>query len=497
VRRLLLVLGVLFCVLLPLTAVWLASSLAAHAGAPRGWTLAAALLMVPGLPLLWEVRVSRRRARPSRLNPLARLGLRTLAVSTVFLGMMVGLFPNRAFVALAMRGDWMLEGDNGKAAEHGRTALHSAARGLEWLYLSTRDDPYQRFHAEAELPAGKPVAVVPSPPSVTTVGRAPQVPQICAELAGGKKVCVDAPPRSPSPEAETRPGTTPAAPTLLAPEWPLPDTLHRSASFILPSSETSIEAVADQIKLTSVPGPDRVKAIHDWVADRISYDVESYFAHTIPDQSAEAVFKTRLAVCAGYALLVARLGELTGEQIVVVGGDAKGYGGVSGHAWNAANMNGGWALLDVTWDSGAIDGEKKFARHYSTRYLFAPPAFFLQTHLPLKPQWQLVDPPMDRGEFLRRPAVTADFFKAGLKLLEPQRSQVDTFGHLDIRVENPLGISLGVDVCRDQACEPCSSGTGALSCALTQRGPQQVMLRIVEVATGRRTHGAAFDVNNF
>ena len=44
----------------------------------------------------------------------------------------------------------------------------------------------------------------------------------------------------------------------------------------------------------------RVKALHDYVADRVVYDVEAYRSRKFPPQDAPTVFRTRRSVCAGY-----------------------------------------------------------------------------------------------------------------------------------------------------------------------------------------------------
>ena len=54
----------------------------------------------------------------------------------------------------------------------------------------------------------------------------------------------------------------------------------------------------------------RLKAAHDWVADRIAYDAPAYAVHKYPPQDAETVFARRVGVCAGYAELLAALGPL-------------------------------------------------------------------------------------------------------------------------------------------------------------------------------------------
>ena len=67
-----------------------------------------------------------------------------------------------------------------------------------------------------------------------------------------------------------------------------------------------------------------VKALHDYVADRVAYDAPA-LASRIP-QDAETVFRTRKGVCAGYAKLLAALGKAAGVEIQYLVGDARTQG---------------------------------------------------------------------------------------------------------------------------------------------------------------------------
>lgn len=113
----------------------------------------------------------------------------------------------------------------------------------------------------------------------------------------------------------------------------------------------------------------RTKSIlHDYVADRIAYDAPAYFGQAPrPPQAAETVFRTRKAVCAGYAKLLEALGQAIGEEIVhVVGNSRSSISDLNGngHAWNAAKIEGNWYLIDATWNSGYVDASG-FTKRYS------------------------------------------------------------------------------------------------------------------------------------
>jgi transglutaminase/protease-like cytokinesis protein 3 len=245
--------------------------------------------------------------------------------------------------------------------------------------------------------------------------------------------------------------------------------------------ETSPEAIGKHLAAVEPDPKLRLKAVHDYVADRIAYDVPALRAGTYPDQSPEHVLKTRTGVCAGYANLLAAIGNAAGIETIVVVGDARkgadGFDERGGHAWNAARLGHEWVLLDATWDAGGVRGDT-FSKEYSTEYLMAPPAAFGLTHLPDEPRWQLKNQPLSRAEFLRQPALRPDFYARGLKLRSPEAPLVDVDGALEVDIENPLGLELWIDIAEPDAtsnfdhCE----GTAPAVCRFAREGTFDVRI---------------------
>jgi transglutaminase-like putative cysteine protease len=417
----------------PAAAVWLASSLAAFANRAPWLPVAAGLLLFPGLPLAWEGSARLRehgaavKVRRRHLTFLDRLVLRTLAINVLFLVVLLAAFPARAFVALSARGDWMLDGHHGPAAERTRRALLTCAGAIEWLYRASNDNPYRdgkdgRSDGVEPQPTPPPVPVPTGTalPSATPVPPLPPVPP------------VDPPPAAADPL-----------------HYPFPATLHPLVASMPAEAEVSIESVGRYIASREPDPVLRVKALHDWVADRIAYDTPAYVAHAIPpaDGNAQAVFRTRIGVCAGYAKLLAALGKVTGDEILYVVGDARSEESPmegESHAWNAVKLHGSWYLVDATWDAGSSDGAA-FKKKYGTAYLFTPPDQFAISHFPDAPKWQLLERPLTRAEFFRRPVLAPAFFANGLELRAPDRSQVAVAGALDVSLGNPRNVFVLAD----------------------------------------------------
>lgn len=476
-------------VAVPGLGVWTASSLAAYRGGPVWLVVLAGALLFPILPLAWEARSAAKRRRRANAPPRVlrfwdRLVLRTLALNLLFLAVLLAAFPGAAFAALATRGDWFLDGRSGPAAQELRSDLFRLANGLEWLHRAARKNPYEE-DVEAARRAGGP-RPTPAPPTV---------------------------PSEPSPSGPDRvvgvvtdPSGAPPAARLAGTGWPPEEALHAAVVSLPAEAESSPAALARHVVERESDRRLRVKALHDWVADRVVYDVEALTGPR-PPQDAETVFRSRRAVCAGYAELFSELLRLAGEEAVVVAGDSRHESGDltgQGHAWNAVRVDGRWELVDVTWDAGYVKGPA-FFRRYASHWLFTPPEIFGVTHFPDDARWQLRDAPLSRGEFFRQPILRPGFFVAGLALVSPTRSQVSAAGTVEVVVENPNGRSLLAHALRAETSRKTSSETpcrvdGAsrafVRCDLAGSGTYRVQLFAHEDPRARHPLVAEIEVVN-
>lgn len=455
-------------VLVPALGVWVASSIAAYRNGPVWLACACGLLLFPLAPLLWDLLGTWRRSRARRVRPRIltvrdRLILRTLVLNLAVLAGLLAGFPRTIFTALSTRGDWFLDGREGPRVDATRALLFRAADTLEWLFDATHANPYD------EVVRGE----QPVPEDSKVVAPAHVEPPTLA---------------------------TPTAATAAALAWPLPEQLHPLVVNMPAQAEASIASVGRYIAEREPDQRLRIKALHDYVADRIAYDAEAYADGRYPPQDAETVFRTRLAVCAGSAQLLAALGEAAGEQIVVVLGDARVRGGDvtgEGHAWNAARIADDWALIDATWDAGSVEG-RTFTKRYSSSHLFAPPAVFAVSHFPEEPRWQLQSPPVSRGDFFRAPMMRAEFHALGLTLLGPDRSQVSVDEVFEIAVDNPQGRFILAKFIGPAGAGRCAVVNGARAtarCALPAAGAYQVELYAAPEEFGSYPLVGSFAVN--
>ncbi len=468
----------LLVILTPLLGVWAASSLAAYHRGPVWLAALIGALLCPIWPLWWEWRatqdVAARAAKTpegktparQRLTRWDRLVLRTLAINLTCLIALLAIAPKATFTALATRGDWMLEGRHSGSAQLARRALFTTAEGLEGLYNVARANPYLTMIDPASLARDRPK---PQPNPAPLPSPAPL------------------PDQTPSPDQTTAPDRVDPQPVSRhvgeAPQWPLSAIPHPLLQTLPPQAEGDLDAIAAHIK-AGEPDPFlRVKALHDFVATRISYDAVALAEGRYPPQDALTVLRDRTGVCAGYANLLAALAQRTGDEVVVVVGVSRDIGGAiagGGHAWNAAKIEGKWYLIDATWDAGHVSG-RTFTASYSTDYLFTPPEVFGNSHLPDEAEWQLREVPMTRGEFLRQPSLKAAFARDGLRLTSPTRSQTDVRGQAIVTLENPRRQRLLANLVpagqQDGArCDVRGDTQVTITCPITQAGTYQVWM---------------------
>ncbi|MBK9141992.1 MAG: transglutaminase [Candidatus Melainabacteria bacterium] len=521
----------------PIVGFWLASSLAAFQGGPAWLAWTAGALLFPILPGLWELHAWAYRRSESKptLTVLDRLGLRTFVIGFVFVAALLYRYPQLAFVSLSTRGDWMLDRAKGPEVERARRFLFATAGGLEWLYRASRSNPYrdlidkeaQKQADEAAKQCQQDLAEQREQQNEDSESESDSGKQNQDKLDSGEEIAEP----SEQEKQEQKQGGEKQDERFFRPDriagkgdrsenratesgaadrqsgqiagksseegageqsraWPWKGAkLHPAVAAMPASVETSIQSVARYLVEKERDPVLRVKAAHDYVADRVAYDYVSYYAGKYPPQDARTVFKTRKSVCAGYANLLSALGKAMKEEIVVVVGDCRSDTGErltgSGHAWNAARIEGRWYLIDATWDSGSVSREEGFSKNYQTEYLLTPPGVMILDHYPDNPTWQLLPQALSQGEFLRQPMLSPSFYSAGLKLVQPNRARNESGDRAVAVVKNPMKQWLMVDLEQNgksigNSSQPVNSETAELERHLPDKGMYRMNIFINE-----------------
>ncbi len=138
------------------------------------------------------------------------------------------------------------------------------------------------------------------------------------------------------------------------------EALKRTPS--IQSESSAVLSIAEQVTANCATDYQRILALHDWVCEYLSYDMDSLHSDEIPPYYAEEVIENKNAVCLGFATLYAALCRSIGIPCNVVSGYALGIGADTAwtnattateeqnHAWNEVYVDNRWVIVDTTWD---------------------------------------------------------------------------------------------------------------------------------------------------
>lgn len=129
---------------------------------------------------------------------------------------------------------------------------------------------------------------------------------------------------------------------------------------------------------------EKAKAIYEYVAKNISYDVAKMKNNEFAwDDSALKTLEKKSGVCQDYAYLTIALLRASGIEARFVEGrageNAFGIASAERHAWVEAKIDGRWLTMDPTWGAGYIQNGS-FVSSYTEKYFDPNPAEFEKTH---------------------------------------------------------------------------------------------------------------------
>ncbi|CAN5891257.1 hypothetical protein BH23GEM9_BH23GEM9_01860 [soil metagenome] len=192
---------------------------------------------------------------------------------------------------------------------------------------------------------------------------------------------------------------------------------RRDASQIADSA--AMAGLARDLAADATGDSARAAAIYAWVAASIAWDAGNYRPGQAVVESAEDVFRRRIALCGGFVAIYQRLAREVGLVVQPIEGYAKGFDYVHGqstkdanHAWLAVSIDGAWRLVDPTWGSGFV-ADGRFVPSFTWSYFLVPAEELILSHYPDRSRWQLVSQPLGRRDFERMPTVPRNLFAVG------------------------------------------------------------------------------------
>ncbi len=104
--------------------------------------------------------------------------------------------------------------------------------------------------------------------------------------------------------------------------------------------DKAIKSAINSLELTGKTEYEKVKAIHDFIINNVSYDT------TLSKTSAYDALINQTAVCEGYAMAAYRMFTEAGLEAKII----TGLGNGAPHAWNIVKVEEKWYNIDLTWD---------------------------------------------------------------------------------------------------------------------------------------------------
>jgi len=179
------------------------------------------------------------------------------------------------------------------------------------------------------------------------------------------------------------------------------------------------------------PDPkDKARAIFDWIAYNISFDLKAGKNNDNEKTSTDLVLKTRKATAAGYAGLFQDMCSVVKIRCLTVDGYAK-YNTEQinekpdefNHTWAVVQLGQSpdtWYYVDPTWGSGYTDDKMtKYTKAYNDDYFFADRTIFNFQHFPDNGAWQLGPGPKSVSSFLSLPLVKSAAYEFRISKVMP------------------------------------------------------------------------------
>jgi hypothetical protein len=186
------------------------------------------------------------------------------------------------------------------------------------------------------------------------------------------------------------------------------------------------------------PDPkDKVRAIFDWIAYNISYDLKAGRNNDNEKTSTDLVLKTRKATAAGYAGLFQDMCSVVKIRCLTVNGYAKfkteqinEQPDEFNHTWAVVQLGTSpdtWFYVDPTWGSGYTDEKfTKYTKAYNDDYFFADKTIFNYQHYPDNTAWQLEDGPKNLSSFLSLPLIKDAAYQIKINKFTPKEGSLKT-----------------------------------------------------------------------
>lgn len=191
---------------------------------------------------------------------------------------------------------------------------------------------------------------------------------------------------------------------------------------------------------------DRARAIYDWIALNITYDIKGARSSNAMKNSPTEVLASRKAVGIGFASLFQDMCSSADIRCLTVDGFVKNNteqidekGSDINHSWAVVQLGQSpdtWYYVDPAWGSGYADAEMKvFTRSFTDAYFFTDKSIFNLQHYPDNEAWKLGGAPKNKKDFYSLPVIKVAAPELGMKRFSPND------GHFKAKVNKEVNFS--------------------------------------------------------
>ena len=182
---------------------------------------------------------------------------------------------------------------------------------------------------------------------------------------------------------------------------------------------------------------EKVRAIFDWIAYNINYDLKAGKNNDNEKTSTELVLKTRKATAVGFAGLFQDMCSVVKIRCLTVDGYAKFTteqiiekpDGLN-HTWAVVQLGqspDSWYYVDPTWASGYTDDKMtKFTKAFNADYFFADKSIFNYQHFPDNGAWLIGEGTRSSSTFFSLPLVKSAAYEYKLGKFLPANGFIKT-----------------------------------------------------------------------
>lgn len=191
---------------------------------------------------------------------------------------------------------------------------------------------------------------------------------------------------------------------------------------------------------------DKARAIFDWIAYNIDYDVKAARMGNTSKNTTDEVLLYRKAVGTGYATLFQDMCSSAGIRCLTVNGFAKmnteqieEKNAEVNHSWAVVQLGQSpdtWYYVDPAWGSGFTDADMKtYTKSFNGGYFFADKTIFNWQHYPDNEAWKLGPAPKSKAGFYDLPVIKGAAYEFGLKSFSPKN------GFIKLKSKQPANFS--------------------------------------------------------